>query len=115
MRTFSSPLAALSWWHRERQRADGLRAQGYEPRTGGPVGKPLTKTEDRLLLLAVIGCAVRRIPGRYRRVLLLSVAEDLGPMEVAAQLGCSRQWVWRLQKEGRAEIERRLRRCGVIR
>lgn len=114
MRTFSSPLAALSWFVRERQRADGLRASPMEPRLPGPLGRPTSRHEDRLLLLAVIGCCLRRTPRRLRTVLLLTVADGMGAVEVAAHLGCSDRWARGLIAEGRAVLAARLRRVGIV-
>ena len=115
MKTFASPLSALSWWVREMQRHDGLRAQGYEPRASGPVGRPLTVLEDRLLLLAVIGCCLRRIGQERVEVLLLWEKPDAKPLELAQQLKCSESTFWRRLRDSRAVFETRLRRVGIVR
>lgn len=114
MKTFSSPLSALAWFVKETHRFDGLRVQGYEPRASGPVGRPLTIAEDRLLLLSVIGCCLRRTPRRLRRVLLLSVGDGMGSVDIGAHLGCSDRWARALLREGQAALGERLRKIGVV-
>ena len=114
MLTFSSPMAALAWFVRERQRADGLRAQPYDPRAIGPINGPMTQREDRLLLLAVIGCCMRRVPKGPRRALFLASVGDLDQVSIARELRCSDRWARHLIAEGREALGATLRRVGIV-
>jgi hypothetical protein len=96
-------------------RHDGLRAQGYEPRASGPVGRPLTIVEDRLLLLALIACCLRKIGEEQSKVLLLWETPDAKPLQVAGTLKCSESTFWRRLRESRGQFETRLRRVGIVR
>lgn len=113
VRTFTSPLAALAWYVRESQRRDGLRAAPLEPRLPGPSGRPTTRQEDRLLVLAIVGCCIRRTATRHRRVLLLSV-EGMGPVDLGAHLGCSDRWARALVRQATDAFGKRLRRVGLM-
>lgn len=114
IRLFRSPMLALSWWCREMSRRDGLRAQPCDPRAVSPINGPNTRAEDRLLLLGLIGDAVRKVPSRERRALLLVVRDGLTPVEVAAHFKCSEWVASRTLREGRERLERRLRKAGVL-
>lgn len=112
--TFRSPMAALSWWCREMQRRDGLRAQPCDLRAVSPINGPNTRAEDRLLLLSLIGDAIRKVPAQPRRALLLTVRDGLTPVELAAHLRCSDQQASRALREGKEMLGRRLRKVGVM-
>lgn len=114
MRLFRSPLAALSWWCREMARRDGYRAQPCDPRAVSPINGPKTQAEDRLLLLGLIGDAVRKVPARPRRALLLTVRDAMGPVELSAHLGCTPRWAAVTVREGWVLLGRRLRQRGVL-
>lgn len=114
IRLFRSPMSALAWWCREMARRDGLRAQPCDPRAVGPINLPNLRAEDRLLLLSLIGDAVRRTPKRYRLALLLTARDGMGPAELSAHLGCTPQWAAVTVREGWVLLERRLKRRGVL-
>lgn len=111
---FRSPMSALSWWNREMQRRDGLRAQPCDPRAVSPINGPNTRAEDRLKLLSLIGDAVRKVPSMERKALLLTVREGLTPVELAAHLKCSERAASRTLSEGKAMLARKLKKAGVL-
>ena len=113
-RPFTSTYAALSWWHQEMHRRDGLRAANYDPRAAGPINRPMTTQEDRLLLLALIGGCVRQTPRRYHRVLRLMVADGMGSLEISGVLGCSERWARDLMREGLKRVGARLRKKEIV-
>lgn len=123
MRLFRSPLSALSWWCRQMACYDGYRAQPCDPRIVGPINAPNTRGEDRLILLALIGKAIRNVPAQPRKALLLTVRDGLTPVEVAAYLhtrkctngcNCSERTASRTLREGKAMLERKLKKAGVM-
>ena len=111
---FRSPLSALSWWCREMARRDGLRAQPCDPRAVSAINGPKTRAEDRLLLLGLIGDAIRKVPAQQRRALLLVARDGLTPVELAAHLGCSEWRASRTLREGREMLGGRLKKMGVL-
>lgn len=114
IRLFRSPMSALAWWCRQMARRDGLRAQPCDLRAVSPINGPNTRGEDRLLLLGLIGEAVRKVPAQPRKALLLTVRDGLTPVELAAHLKCSERAASRTLSEGRAMLGRRLKRVGVL-
>jgi DNA-directed RNA polymerase specialized sigma24 family protein len=94
-------------------RRDGLRAQPCDPRAVSAINGPKSP-EDRLLLLGLIGDAIRKVPAQQRRALFLAVRDGLTPVELATHLGCS-EWVAnRTLREGWEMLGRRLRHVGVV-
>lgn len=114
MRLFRSPHSALSWWCRETCRADGLRAQPCDPRVVSPLNLPNLRTEDRLLLLSLIGQAVARTPRRPRQAILLTARDGMGPVELSAHLGCRPREASEIVRRGWERLERELQRAGVM-
>ena len=114
-RPFPSVLSALSWFWRERQRRDGLRASPCDPRVVSAINGPKTGREDRLLLLAVIDGCWRRTPVRHRRILLLMVVEGLTtPVELGGALKISERRARETMTEAQEAVGRRLRKVGVV-
>jgi DNA-directed RNA polymerase specialized sigma24 family protein len=74
----------------------------------------LKAPEDRLLLLGLIGDAIRKVPAQQRRAVLLVVRDGMGPVELAAHLGCSEWAASRTLREGREMLGRKLKRAGVL-
>lgn len=93
---------------------DGYRAQPCDPRTVSAINAPNTRSEDRLLLLALIGEALCKVPAQPRKALLLTVRDGLTPVELAAHLKCSERTASRMVSEGKVMLERRLRKMGVM-
>lgn len=107
-------MSALAWWCRQMACRDGYRAQPCDPRAVSAINAPNTRGEDRLLLLALIGEALRKVPAQSRKALLLTVRDGLTPVELAAHLRCSERAASRTVREGTAILERKLRKVGVI-
>ena len=66
-----------------RQRADGVRVQSVSlDGVAGPVADPMAGAPDRVAL----GTALRTLPPRERRIVLLSFVGDLSQAQVAARV-----------------------------
>jgi RNA polymerase sigma-B factor len=88
-----------------RQRADGVRVQtvGLDG-VAGPVADPMAGAPDRIAL----GAALRTLPPRERRIVLLSFVGDLSQAQVADRIGLSQVHVSRLLRAAMADLRDQL-------
>jgi len=84
-----------------RQRADGVRVQSVSlDGVAGPVADPMAGAPDRIAL----GTALRTLPPRERRIVLLSFVGDLSQAQIAARVGLSQVHVSRLLRAAMADL-----------